>query len=93
MLKIAGKKTDADGTDRVIQYDGPIGFTRVVLDCRDASGEMSFSFGEESLATSNKVVYLKSGDIYDEIVSVGCFIIHYKGAGTFRYQAYSEEVI
>lgn len=91
MLKLAGKKTDADGTDRVITYSGPIGFTRVVLDCRDTTAEMAFSF-DEPLANSNKVVYLQSGDIYDEIVSVGCFSIHYKGSGTFRYQAYSGEV-
>lgn len=91
MLKLAGKKTDADATDRVITYSGPIGFTRVVLDCRGATGEMSFSF-DEPLAASTKVVYLQSGDIYDEIVSIGGFTIHYKGSGTFRYQAYSGEV-
>lgn len=89
-LKMAGKKTDADDTDRTVTYSGLEGFQRVVLDCRDATSEMTFSF-DEPIATSSKVVYLKPGDIYDEFVSEGCFSIHYKGAGTFRYQAYTKE--
>lgn len=86
-LKIAGKKTDADSTDRVVKHSGNTGFTRVVLDCRDATNEMAFSF-DEPLSTSSKIVYLKPGDIYDEVVSLGGFAIHYMGSGTFRYQAY-----
>ena len=86
-LKFAGKKTDADNTDRVVTYSGTEGFKHVVLDCRDAVAEMAFSF-DEPLANSTKVVYLKPGDIYDQIVSLGSFSIHYQGMGTFRYQAY-----
>jgi 2-keto-4-pentenoate hydratase/2-oxohepta-3-ene-1,7-dioic acid hydratase in catechol pathway len=90
-LKLAGKRTDADATDRTITYTPtgvlPDGFSRVVLDCRDCTAEMTFSFNEP-IATATKPLYLKPGDYFDEYVITNGQVIHYSGAGTFRYQAY-----
>lgn len=78
-LVAAGKKADADGTDRTIVTTG---FTHLRLDCVDASAEMTFAI-DDAISGADYPIYVKNGYVL-ELDVVGA-TLHYTGAGTFRY--------
>ncbi len=78
-LVAAGKKTDADTTDRTIVTTG---FKRIIIDCTDATSEMTFTI-DENISGAEKPIYVSNGNDLD--LNVLGTTLHYEGAGTFRY--------
>lgn len=78
----AGKITDADVTDRIIDATSVGGFYKISLDCSQCTSEMSFTI-DEAISGSTKIIYVEAGSSFSDYLKGN--ILHYSGAGSFNY--------
>lgn len=82
-VKAAGKKTDADTSDRTLSASGEFSNVQFV---NSGPSELRICIDGDSTSGTNQIIYIEAGESFADAISGK--IIHYSvasGTATFRY--------